>query len=266
MAKFGTKETWMEPMNKFLTSATPDFRNFIDKICDVSTSQASMTMEPQYATPMQIKNRLQPASREGLPTLPFLLDPSKLLSDLTELWTSHAPANLADEPELDPTVKEFHALCTTLRAKTKDCLSSAEQAEKPDGKLEPKWQQVLKEQQQKLQPVYASQYTAVPAQDPELTALPQPVDESSSSFTEPEAHHGRPASWDRRPSAFAHANLKTMTDSTNSSSASVDVLDETRTRATSSRDGSTKNRLFDFGRRKGRVGERAYAHDEGNDH
>ena len=259
----------MEPMNKFLTSATPDFRIFIDKICDVSPSQqASRTMEPQYATPMQIKSRLPSASREGLPSLPFLLDSSKLLSDLTELWMAHAPANLAEEPELDQTVKEFHNICTELQARTKENLLGAEQAEKPDKKLEPKWQQVLKEQQQKLQPMYSGQFTAAPANDPELTALPQPIDEVVGSSTGGEliSIPATPA-WNGR-STSNHNNIRTLTDSTNSSSASIDAVDDGRIRITSSRDGSTKNRLFDLmsssGRRKGRFADRSY--DEGNDH
>lgn len=268
MAKFGTKETWMEPMNKFLTSATPDFRTFVDKICDVSASQLATTaMEAQYATPMQIKGRLAPASREGLPSLPYLLDSSKLLSELTELWTAHAPSNLADEPELDPTVKEFHTICTDLQTRTKDCMSGAEQAEKPDGRLEPKWQQVLKEQQQKLQPVYAGHFTTVPANDPELTALPQPIDERVEAPNDGEVTPS--ATWDRR-AMLNHPNIRTMTDSTNSSSASIDIMDDGRSRVTSSRDGSTKNRLFDLmsssGRRKVRAGDRSYGHDDAHDH
>lgn len=275
MAKFGTKEVWMEPMNKFLATATPEFRTFIDDICGISASQGAATtelVEPQYATPTQIRGRLPPASREGLPSLPFLLDTSSLLSELTGLWTSHAPANLAEESGLEDVVKEFHNICTDLQARTKDCLSGAEQAERPDGKLEPKWQQVLKEQQQRLRTVYDERFMASPANnDPELTALPQPRGEPLEGVAESDTAPSSAASgaWERRM-PFHSANNRTFTDtSTNSSTASFETSDDGRARMGGSRDGSGKTRFFDLmsssGRRKGRGGDRSHAHDDGND-
>ena len=258
----------MEPMNKFLTSATPEFRTFVDDVCGISSSQATMTMEPQYATPMQIKNRLPPASREGLPSLPYLLDTSKLLSELTELWTAHAPATLAEEAEVDDVVKQFHLMCTDLQKRSKECFSGAEQAEKPDGKLEPKWQQVLKEQQQKLRTVYDERIMTSPNTDPELTALPQPRTEIAEGLGEGDTTPSSAASaaWDRRIPFPHHTNTQALTNSTNSSTASFEPADD-RSRMPSSRDGSTKNRFFDLmsssTRRKGR--DRAPAHDDGNE-
>ena len=70
----------MEPMNKFVAASTNQFRSFVDSICSVSSSQiASAKLEPQYAAPNQIRGRLPALSREGLPSLPFLLDKAKLL-------------------------------------------------------------------------------------------------------------------------------------------------------------------------------------------
>lgn len=269
MAKFGTKEVWMEPMNRFLATATPEFKTFIDDICSISASQATPHMEPQYATPTQIRGRLPPASREGLPSLPYLLDSSKLLSELTELWTTHAPANFAEEAGLEDAVKEFHTLCTDLQSKTKECLSGAEQAEKPDGKLEPKWQQVLKDQQQKLRTVYDERFMASPANnDPELTALPQPRGDTTEGVGEDTTPSSAASgTWERRIPMHS-ANARTFTDSTNSSTASFEMVDEGRARMGGSRDGGSKSRLLDFvsssGRRKGR-GDRSHAHDDGNE-
>jgi hypothetical protein len=269
MSKFGTKETWMEPMNRFLATATPEFKKFIDDICAISSSQATITMEPQYATPTQIRGRLPVASREGLPSLPYLLDTSKLLSALTELWTAHAPSNFAEETDLDDALKDFHTMCADLQARTKELFSAAEQAEKPDGKLEPKWQQVIKEQQQKLKTIYDDRQTAPPVtQDPELTALPQPHSERRNGYAEGEATPPatQSAGWERRV-PFHSANARTLTDSTNSSTASFEVVDDSRARM-SSRDGPGKTtRIFDSmfssTRRKGRADHhRAYAHED----
>jgi hypothetical protein len=265
MAKFGTKEVWMEPMNKFLTAATPDFRRFIDDICDISASEETAPgnlMEPQYATPTQIKGRLPTASREGLPSLPFLLDTSKLLSELTELWTTHAPTNLEEEPELDDTVKEFHRMCVSLQTRTKSCLSSAEHAERSEGKAEPKWQQVLKEQQHRLRTVYDEHYNqSLSDDDPELTALPQPRGELEGVQESDNIPSGvTSAGWERRMPLHS-ANTRTLTGSTNSSTISFDTSDDGRARMGGSRDGSTKTRFFDLmsssGRRKGK-GERSH--------
>jgi hypothetical protein len=274
MAKFGTKETWMEPMNKFLSASTPEFKTFIEDICAISLSQfSSATYEPQYAAPTQIKSRLPAASREGLPSLPHLLDYTKLLADLVDLWASNAPKK-SSQPAPESALHEFNSVCLRLQSRSKERFSSAEQAEKPDSKLEAKWQQILSEQQ-KRRDVFDEQFNSSP-QDPELTALPQPVD---APFTE---RHGEAigegdttpssaasAAWDRRiPLTQRQGDNRAMTNSTNSSTASLEAVEE-RTRALpGSRDGATKNRLFDLmsssGRRKGRD-RGGHGHDDGNE-
>lgn len=35
MTTFGSKEPWMEPMNKFLTKNRAEFKEFIDSICAI---------------------------------------------------------------------------------------------------------------------------------------------------------------------------------------------------------------------------------------
>lgn len=258
----------MEPMNRFLTAATPEFRTFIDDICGISATQETTTvglMEPQYATPTQIKGRIPLSAREGLPSLPFLLDTSKLLSELTDLWTAHAPANLGDEPGLDESVKAFHNICTNLQLRAKECLAGAEQAEKPESKFEPRWQQVLREQHHALRTVYDERHTASPSEeDSDLTALPQARSETEgASDSEPVASGSASGGWERRLPLHS-ANHRTMTDSTNSSTASFDVSDDGRARMGGSRDGSSKTRFFDLmsssGRRKGKADR--YQHDD----
>jgi hypothetical protein len=279
MAKFGTKETWMEPMNKFLTSATPEFKDFVDEICSISASEMSSALvEPQYGAPNQIKGRLPPASREGLPSLPFLLDPTKLLADLVELWAAQAPKNISQTGS-DQVMQTFDALCRDLHKRSQDCLSSAEQAEKPDTKLESKWQQVLKEQQ-RTRNVFDQQFITPAHNDPDLTALPQPADalyaeHHPEGIAEGDTTPSSAASgtgWERR---MAHSrpgeNRVMATSSANSSTASIEAVEDGRQwpPPPGSRDGKKNGRLFDLmgssGRRKAKGGDRAHAHDDGNE-
>ena len=276
VAKFGTKETWMEPMNKFLGTATPEFRDFVDEICSISTAQISTaSIEPQYGAPNQIKGRLPPASREGLPSLPFLLDPTKLLADLVSLWSSHAPKTISDAGN-DTAVYTFDALCRNLHQGSKDCLSSAEQAEKPDAKMELKWHQALREQQ-KAKNVFDQQFPASTGADPDLTALPQPADppyaerhhEIGESDTTPSSAASA-GGWDRRVPFARTTDSRALTSSTNSSTASLEVLEEPRRPHQGTREGKKNARLFDLigssGRRKGKGDrDRSHALDDGND-
>jgi hypothetical protein len=275
LAKFGTKETWMEPMNRFLTSAAPEFRDFVNEICSISTSQVStVTVEPQYGAPNQIKSRLPPPSREGLPSLPFLLDSTKLLADLVELWATHAPKT-SFETGSEQAIRVFDTLCRDLYQRSQDCLSSAEPAEKPDAKMESKWQQALKEQQ-KTRNVFDQQFMTPINAEPDLTALPQPVDApyseqhpdtiGESDTTPSSAASG--AGWDRRMPFQRTGETRARTSSTNSSTASLEIEENRQRPPLGSRDGKKNGRLFDLigssGRRRGK-GESAYAHDDGND-
>lgn len=283
--KFGTKEPWMEPMNKFLASSANEFKSFIDEICSVSSSQiASAKLEPQYAAPNQIRSRLPALSREGLPSLPFLLDHARLLAQLVDLWIAHAPENISDATT-DEAVHAFHSTCVTLSRKSKDCLKAAEQAERPDEKSEPSWQKLLADQHKNASssPLFEEQLIRSHP-DTEITALPQTTDsvaemvnhkhaEMSPVFGEGDTTPSSSASvaWDRRiPFPHRTAEARAMTDSTNSSSDAIDVIEEPRPRPLpSSRDGSSKNRLFELmsssSRRRGKAGDRAYMDDDGNE-
>jgi hypothetical protein len=283
LGRFGTKEPWMEPMNKFVATATNEFKGFIDAICAVSASQiASARLEPQYAAPNQVRNRLPMLSREGLPSLPFLLDHSKLLAQLAELWATHAPENIG-EAIWDENLRAFNSYCVELARRSKDCLKAAEQAERPDQKSEPAWQRLLTDQQKSIAANNVFEESLVRSHaDADITALPQTAD----AVVETEYKHtemspggegdNTPSSsaslaWDRRiPFPHRSAEARAMTNSTNSSSDAVDATEEARSRPLpGSRDGSTKNRLFDLmsssSRRKGKAGERSNVDDDGNE-
>ncbi|KAK5108661.1 hypothetical protein LTR62_008066 [Meristemomyces frigidus] len=178
MASFGNKEHWMEPMNTFLGKHRESFKTFIDDICYVPTplstsvynnSTASSPTYPtivpstethlSYGTPMTIMTRLPVTSREGFPSLPYLIDQARAYADLVQLWlefTSRAPAGAGSTAHnrrysdiitaingAEGDLKEFHRLCITLNSRTQECLSRAERAERRSSPLEFKWEELL---------------------------------------------------------------------------------------------------------------------------
>ncbi|KIV96190.1 hypothetical protein PV10_00086 [Exophiala mesophila] len=281
MAKFGTKEPWMAPMNKFLSTSSLDFKAFIDEICAVSSSQMVATqLEPQFAAPNQIRSRLPPLSREGLPSLPFLLDRAKLLAQLVDFWVSHAPENTS-EIVTDEIMVAFHTTCAKLSQKSRACLRAAEQAERPADPADPTWQRGLGEQPRNMVNSPFEDSLVRPSADNEITALPQTMDTLAemaykASEASPVVGEGdttpsssASAAWDRKiPFPQRGPEARAMTNSTNSSTLSLDAAEDARARPLpSSRDGPSKNRLFDLmgssGRRKGKGGERNHAEDDG---
>ena len=281
MAKFGTKEPWMAPMNKFLSTSSLDFKAFIDEICAVSSSQMVATqLEPQFAAPNQIRSRLPPLSREGLPSLPFLLDRAKLLAQLVDFWVSHAPENTS-EIVTDETMVAFHTTCVKLSQKNRACLKAAEQVERPADQADSTWQRGLGEQPRKMVNSPFEDSLVRPSADNEITALPQTMDTLAeiaykASEASPVVGEGdttpsssASAAWDRKiPFPQRGPETRAMTNSTNSSTLSLDAAEDARARPLpSSRDGPSKIRLFDLmgssGRRKGKGGERNHAEDDG---
>jgi GTPase-activator protein for Ras-like GTPase/C2 domain len=144
MSNFGAKEQWMEPMNAFLTSHRQDFKNFLDNICSINPGSASQTpMPPSYSTPLAILNRLPSTSKEGFPSLPYLIDHARNHAALVTLWLGHAKEVNILEAEGD--MKRFHQLCLALRQRTEDCLARAERAERPTSVLDYKWDALVEE-------------------------------------------------------------------------------------------------------------------------
>ncbi|KAL2865582.1 GTPase-activating protein BUD2 [Aspergillus lucknowensis] len=143
MTTFGSKEPWMEPMNKFLVSHRSEFREFVDSICAIPADRPAPFVTPSYATPIQILGRLPPPSREGFPSLPYLIDHARSFANLIRIWLDIAPPRISGLDELDPAVRKFHELAVRLQQRTKECLSRAEQAERPSGNLEIKWEELV---------------------------------------------------------------------------------------------------------------------------
>ncbi|GAB7341659.1 hypothetical protein MBLNU457_g0008t1 [Dothideomycetes sp. NU457] len=146
MATFGTKESWMEPMNSFLTQHRESFKKFIEDICFVPQSVSSLAViPPSYSTPNAIKNRLPITSKEGFPSLPYLIDDSREYANLVDLWLHASSSGKAAASEEDPEgpLHKFHDHCTLLHARTQECLSRAERAEGPTSELDFRWEELI---------------------------------------------------------------------------------------------------------------------------
>ena len=165
----------MEPMNAFLTQHRESFKSFIDDVCYVpaplsagiyssstnsSPIQGVVSAETHlsYTTPMTIMQRLPPTSREGFPSLPFLIDQARAFADLVQLWleaTSVVPASseistgrslqrITDGIKAsDGDLLAFHQVCSNLHSRTQECLNRAERAERPNSALSFRWEEII---------------------------------------------------------------------------------------------------------------------------
>lgn len=150
MASFGSKEHWMEPMNVFLTDHREAFKTFINDICSISAPDGMIGQKPpSYSTPLAIQSRLPMTSREGFPSLPYLIDQSREIASLIELWLqgtssgTEAEGLAAQIGKEDGDLLTFHKLCITLDTRTKECLSRAERAERPNSALSFRWEELI---------------------------------------------------------------------------------------------------------------------------
>jgi hypothetical protein len=272
MSTFGAKEPWMEPMNKSLQTSRPEFKAFVDKICSVPSERPSQAVSASYATPIQILGRLPPTSREGFPSLPFLIDSAKSFASLISVWLQKCPDDLDARFEKDNALRKFHELCIEIQQRTKDCLNSAESAERPTGGLEPEWERLLEERERyatfdkewesrPLSPA-ANVIPGISRTDPAakrhsngflMRSLSPPSKTQLSSEREPDTRRSstsiggdqtRPVYSRARPSD----TRESASSSKNSSTLSLEVVESSRLRSnTGARDGPSKNRfLKDF--------------------
>ncbi|KAL8896975.1 MAG: hypothetical protein Q9192_002799 [Flavoplaca navasiana] len=144
LGTFGSKEPWMEPMNGFLNSHRQEFKTFVDTICAISPGHGTSLIPPSYATPITILGRLPGTSREGFPSLPYLIDQAKECAALVDLWLDR-PHDVDDHVQMSDELQSFNDLCEFLKEKAKRCVSRAEQAKRPSGLLEPKWEELVEQ-------------------------------------------------------------------------------------------------------------------------
>ncbi|OCK79160.1 hypothetical protein K432DRAFT_394159 [Lepidopterella palustris CBS 459.81] len=145
MSTFGAKEQWMEPMNAFLSSHRQEFKTYIDNICSISPSSTVNPIPPSYSTPLAILQRLPPTSREGFPSLPYLIDHARNFAALVDLWLENTAASAQNIQQTDGDLLRFHTLCVSLHQRTSDCLNRAERAERPSSSLSIKWEELVEQ-------------------------------------------------------------------------------------------------------------------------
>ncbi|KAF1809311.1 Rho GTPase activation protein, partial [Eremomyces bilateralis CBS 781.70] len=144
MSTFGSKEHWMEPMNVFLTSHRQEFKTLIDNICSIPSSASPLpTLTPSYSTPIQILQRLPPTSREGFPSLPYLIDHARNFANLVALWLDRSTPMANNIRPSDGDLLKFHRLCVAIAARTTDCLARAERADRPSSALSVRWEDLI---------------------------------------------------------------------------------------------------------------------------
>ncbi|KAF2110826.1 hypothetical protein BDV96DRAFT_191768 [Lophiotrema nucula] len=144
MTNFGIKEEWMAPMNVFITSHRQEFKLYIDGITSIPSATSTLPpIPPSYSTPLAILQRLPHTSREGFPSLPYLVDHARNFAALVDLWlentTNHAPNIQATDGDL----LKFHQICVALHDRTTDCLNRAERAGRPSSTLSVQWEQLV---------------------------------------------------------------------------------------------------------------------------
>ncbi|PWY88481.1 GTPase activating protein [Aspergillus heteromorphus CBS 117.55] len=271
MTTFGSKEPWMEPMNKFLVSNRADFKQFVDSICGIPADRPAPIVTPSYATPIQILGRLPPTSREGFPSLPFLIDHARSFANLISIWLDMAPARLGEMEDIDPGVSKFHELALRLNQRTKECLTRAEQAERPSGSLEVKWEELVDSMERSVTFYDESSKPTSPATEAAVagsTSLTGSHRNSIGYFTSrpslprrstdcaPEGEEETPpssssATWDQSRVPFSIPRWADPRDSTgsskNSSTYSLEYHEPSKSRRSSiTRETTSKYRFFDF--------------------
>lgn len=287
MTTFGNKEPWMEPMNKFLISHRSEFKAFVDAICAIPADRPTAVVTPSYATPIQILGRLPPASREGFPSLPFMIDQARSFSNLISIWLEVTPEHWDDGEEIEPVVQKFHNLALHLRQRTKDCLSQAEQAERPNGQLEVKWEELVDSMERSV--TFYEDSSSKPATPANESVMPKPATIAGSHrnsvgyFARPalsrrSTDHGGDGD-DETPPSSASANVEGRVaftvprwsepregagSSKNSSTYSLESSDPTKMRRSSmSKETSSRQRFLDFAapsRRKARSRDQSQQH------
>ncbi|KAK4195009.1 hypothetical protein QBC40DRAFT_186830 [Triangularia verruculosa] len=126
LSTIGKKETWMEPMNRFLAAQRQAFKDFLDAVCAIPAERTKVTLQASYSTPLAIMGRLTPLAREGFPSLPYLLDPGRNFAALVKLWMDAHPATASSSQVYTGELAKFHNLCVDLHKRAMVCYSRIE--------------------------------------------------------------------------------------------------------------------------------------------
>lgn len=138
LSSIGKKETWMEPMNKFLTTQRQAFKDFLDAVCSIPTDRTKVTpMQASYSTPITILGRLSPIARQGFPSLPYLIDDGRNFAALVKLWAEAHPSSASSSQVYQGDLLQFHNHCIDLHQRAVDCLTRIEALRAVDAASQP---------------------------------------------------------------------------------------------------------------------------------
>ncbi|KAL2264454.1 hypothetical protein VTK26DRAFT_19 [Humicola hyalothermophila] len=138
LSTIGKKETWMEPMNKFLTTQRQAFKDFLDDVCSIPADRPKVTpLQASYSTPIAISGRLSPLARQGFPSLPYLIDDSRNYAALVKLWADAHPPSASTSQVYQGDLLEFHNHCIDLHRRAMDCLARIEALRAVDAASQP---------------------------------------------------------------------------------------------------------------------------------
>ncbi|KAK5661696.1 hypothetical protein OQA88_9796 [Cercophora sp. LCS_1] len=122
LSTIGKKETWMEPMNRFISSQRQSVKDFLDAVCAIPAERSNMSVPASYSTPITILGRLSPMAREGFPSLPYLIDKSRNFAALVKLWTDIHPASASESHLFEGDLFDFHTQCLAIHQRTMECV------------------------------------------------------------------------------------------------------------------------------------------------
>ncbi len=142
LANFGQKEVWMEPMNRFLTSNRQGMKDFIDAVCSIPVERDTFALPAPYSTPITILARLPLTSREGFPSLPYLIDHPRNFAALVKLWLDSTD-QLIEAGDLDGELLHFHNLCVEVQRRTDECLLRAEMGDRNADQIDLQWEDIV---------------------------------------------------------------------------------------------------------------------------
>ena len=175
----------MAQMNEFLHAHRQEFKEFVDDICSISPEARTSAIPPSYATPITILKRLPDTSKEGFPSLPYLIDQAKEFAALIDVWLD-ARREIDHNNPLSEELRRFDDLCEECREQSKECLSRAEQAERPSGMLEPKWEELVQQMERKARSRERNEQSS--PETPTVPGTTHTVNSSTSSLADSYFH------------------------------------------------------------------------------
>ena len=120
-------------------------KSFVDAITTIPPSPyPTETVPPSYATPITILSRLSQPSKEGFPSLPYLIDQPRAFASLVAMWQKWHPVYKDKFPDyhLEGDLARFHKMCSEIQERINICVSKAESAQRPSSSLSARWEEV----------------------------------------------------------------------------------------------------------------------------